>query len=187
MSETHWLPDNFYGGAAIKENQKEDKTDRAAVSLLRRLSVTSDPRAYLIKVRYTASDPVLAIVIANAFVAEFLRTSKLQTLALQRSSAEATLSRQLAKFGDKYPRVAGARMQLAATDDLLKNKLSEASEAILEAAGENVTRAIVVPSSLILSFLIGLLGLAIGTGVALWLERGRWWKTFSQYYARPFA
>ena len=184
ISASHWLPDKFYGNAA---NIKEDQTDRAATRLLRHLSVTSDPRAYLIKVRYTASDPALAVVIANAFVAEFLRSSKLQTLSQQRSSAEATLSRQLAKFGVKYPRVAQTRMVMAATDDLLKDQLSKVPEAILQAAGENVTKAIIVPSSLTLPFLIGLIGLVIGTGVALWLERGRWWKTFSQYYTRPFA
>ena len=153
ISASHWLPDKFYGNAA---NIKEDQTDRAATRLLRHLSVTSDPRAYLIKVRYTASDPALAVVIANAFVAEFLRSSKLQTLSQQRSSAEATLSRQLAKFGVKYPRVAQTRMVLAATDDLLKDQLSKVPEAILQAAGENVTKAIVVPSSLTLPFLIGL-------------------------------
>ena len=122
---------------------KKTQTDRAATKLLSRLSVKSDLlRTYLIKVRYTGKDPALAVVITNAFVAEFLRSSKLQTLSQQRSSAEATLSRQLAKFGDKHPRVTQAKMRLAATDDLLKKQLSEAPEVLLQAAGENVTKAI---------------------------------------------
>ena len=140
VSERHWLPDKFYASAA---NIQEDETDRAATRLLSRLSVKSDPlRTYLIKVRYTGKDSALAVVITNAFVAEFLRSSKLQTLSQQRSSAEATLSRQLAKFGDKHPRVTQAKMRLAATDDLLKEQLSEAPEVLLQAAGENVTKAI---------------------------------------------
>ena len=107
------------------------------------MSVKSDPlRTYLITVSYTGKDPALAVAITNAFVAEFLRSSKLQTLSQQRSSAEATLSRQLAKFGDKHPRVTQAKMRLAATDDLLKKQLSEAPEVLLQAAGENVTKAI---------------------------------------------
>src|SRR4029077_7101211 len=101
VSERHWIPDKFYGSAATIE---EDQPDRAATRLVRRLSVTSDPlRTYLIKVSYTGKDSTLAVAITNAFVAEFLRSSKLQTLSQQRSSAEATLSRQLAMFGDKHP------------------------------------------------------------------------------------
>ena len=139
VSESHWLPDKFYGSAA---NLQEDQTDRAAARLLRHLSVTTDRDAYLIEVGYTSRDSALAVVIANAFVAEFLRSSKLQTLSRQRSSAEAALSRLLAKFGDKHPRVTAAKMRLAATDDLLKEQLSEAPAVILQTAGENVTKAI---------------------------------------------
>ena len=187
MSESHWLPDKFYGSAAnIKEDQRLIVLPRGCCAACQ-LRATRAP--YLIKVRYTASDPALAVVIANAFVAEFLRSSKLQMLSLQRSSAEATLSRQLAKFGDKHPRVTEAKMRLAATDDLLKEQLSEAPEVILQAAGENVTKAIAAPSSPKPPFVIGLLllvGLVVGIAVALWLERSRWAEAFS-HYARPFA
>jgi uncharacterized protein involved in exopolysaccharide biosynthesis len=187
MSESRWLPDKFYGGAA---NIIEDPTDRAATRLLRRLSVTNDSRAYLIEVRYTSRDSALAVVIANAFVAESLRSSKLQTLSLQRSSAEATLSRQLAKFGDKHPRVMLAKMRMAATDDLLKEQLSEAPEVILQSAGKNVTAAIAARSSPKPPFVIGLfllVGLVVSIAVALWLERSRLAEAFSRYYARPSA
>lgn len=182
-----WLSSIFSSGAAKTPGNEEDI---AATRLLRGLSVTSDPRAYLITVRYSAGDAALADLITNAFVAELLRSTKLQTLFQQRSAAQASLSKQLAKFGDKYPGVAQARISVAATDDLLKEQLSENPDAILQAAGENVTKAIATPSSPNPPFVIGLLlllGLAAGTGLALWLERGRWWTTFSRYYARPFA
>jgi uncharacterized protein involved in exopolysaccharide biosynthesis len=187
MNESHWLPEKFYNsGMSIKENE----TDHAATTLLRRLSVTRDSRAYFIEVQYTARDSALAVVIANAFVAEFLRSSKLRTLSLQRSSAEATLSRQLAIFGVKHPRVIKAKMRLAATDDLLKEQLSEAPEVILQTAGENVTKAIAARSSPKPPLVIGLLllvGLVVGIAVALWLERSRQAEAFSRYYARSFA
>ena len=77
VSETDWLPDKLYGTTKVQE----DETDRAAARLLRRLSVKSDPRAYLIDVRYTSSNSALAVVITNAFVAESLRSSKLQMLS----------------------------------------------------------------------------------------------------------
>ena len=86
--------------------ETKDQTDRLPRGCCAACRLRAIPRAYLITVRYTARDPALAVAITNAFVAEFLRSSKLQTLSQQRSSAEATLSRQLAKFGEKHPRVA---------------------------------------------------------------------------------
>jgi uncharacterized protein involved in exopolysaccharide biosynthesis len=187
LKDSPSLLSNFFGQAADVPGQQEDKI---ATRILRRLSVTSDPRAYLITVKYTDRDPQLAAVMANAFVAELLRSIKLQNLSRQRSAAQAALAKQLAKFGDKHPKVAEARMGLAATDDLMKEELSDAPETVLQAAGESVTKAIVAPSSPNLSFVIGfclLMGLAAGIGIALWLERDRWWLAFSSYYAGPFA
>jgi len=182
VSADRW---QFFGSAV---NNSGDQDDRAATRLLRHLSVRSDPRAYLITVRYTAGDSNLAVLITNAFVTEFMRSARLQTLFQQRSSVQAMLSRQLTKFGDRHPRVTEAKMRLAATQDLLKEQLSEAPEVILQTAGENVTQAIAVTSSPNTRFVIGLLlmvGLTAGIGVALLLERGRWW--WAHYYAEPFA
>ena len=96
--------------------------------LLSRLSVKSDLlRTYMIEITYTGKDSALAAVVANAFVAKFLRSCKLQMLSEQRSLAEAALSRALAMFGDKHPRVIHAKMRLAATDNLMKEQLSERS------------------------------------------------------------
>ena len=78
-----------------------------------------------------------------------------------------------------------AKMRLAATDDLLKEQLNETPEAILKAAGENITKAISDSSSPKPAFVIGLLllvGLASNIGVGLWLERDRWWPAFSRSY-----
>ena len=156
--------------------------------LLSRLSVKTDElRSYLIKVSYTGHDSALAVIITNAFVAEFLRSSKLQMLSEQRSSAEAALTRRLAMFGDKHPRVIEAKMRLVAIDKLLKEQLSEAPEVLLQAAGENVTKAIAVPSWPKPRFVIGLfllVGLVVGIAVALWLERSGWTEAFSRY-VRP--
>ncbi len=178
-----WLPAIFNGGSAKTSG---DELDVAAGRLLRGLGVTSDPRAYLITVRYSAGDPELAALIANTFVAELLRSTKLQQLLQQRSLAESALSKQLGKFGEKHPAVVEARLRIAAMEAQLKGELAEAREAILQEAGENVAPAIAAPSGPRLPFVIGLallLGLAVGTGVALWLERNRWWRAFSLYYA----
>jgi uncharacterized protein involved in exopolysaccharide biosynthesis len=185
LSERHWLPAKFHAGAA---NILEDPTDQAAATLLSRLSVNSDPlRTYLITIQYTGKDSALAVAITNAFLAEFLRSSKLQTLSQLRSTAEATLSRQLAKFGDKHPRVTQAKLRLIALDDLIKKQFSEAPKVLLQDAGENVTKAIAVPSRPKPRLVIGLflfVGLVVGVAVALWLERNRWGEAFSRY-VRP--
>jgi uncharacterized protein involved in exopolysaccharide biosynthesis len=160
-----------------------DKDGAAAVRLLRRLSVTSDPRAYLIAVRYTTGDPDLAILITNAFVAEVLRSTRLQTLFQQRAYTQARLSTQLARFGEKHPKVAELRTQLATMNDSLKRQTSESPEAILQTAGENVTKATAAPSNPHPLRVVGLflfVSLLIGTGVSLWLERDRVSGAFSQ-------
>ena len=159
-----------------------DENDTAATRLLNGLNVMSDPRAYLITVRYSAGDPELAELIVNAFVAELLRSTKLQMLFQQRSAARAALSTQLVKFGDKHPSVAQAKMRVGAFDEMLKSQLSESPDAILQGAGENVTKAIATPSSPKSVFVGGLLlflGLVLGSGVALWLDRRKFWLAFA--------
>jgi len=185
ISKGGWLP-AFGAGASLSG----DETDTAATRLLGRLSVISDPRSYLITVRYTAADPELANSVANAFVAELLRSTKLQALSERRSVAQATLLTKLTKFGEKHPGVAQARARVAATEERMKAQLSEPHEAILQAAGEDVTKAKATRSSPTPPFLISLfllVGLVAGTGVALWLERNRWGVVFSQYYTGPPA
>jgi hypothetical protein len=97
------------------------------------------------------------------------------------------LSRPLAKFGEKHPRVTQAKLRLIALDDLIKKQFSEAPKVLLQDAGENVTKAIAVPSRPKPRLVIGLLlfvGLVVGVAVALWLERNRWGEAFSRY-VRP--
>ena len=132
--------------------------DIAAERLLSGLSVTTDPRSYLITVRFEADDPELAELVTTGFVVEILRSARLQMLYKQRSLAQDTLSIRLAKFGEKHPSVAQARMRVVATDELLKQQLNQSQEAILQAAGENVTKATSSPASrkpLIFLFLLG--------------------------------
>lgn len=162
--------------------------DMAATKLLHSLSVTTDPRAYLITIRYTARDPELSELIANSFAAEMLRSIKLQILSQQRSSVQASLSERLSRFGDKYPRVIQEKLRLQAIDGLLEKWQHATDDQILRAAGENVTQAVALPSSLT-RFVISLhvfLGVLVGVGVALWLERANWWRTLYQYYPGTF-
>ena len=174
VSNRRLLSATFLGSAT---KTPRDEVDAAALRLLGGLTVENYPRAYLIAVRFNAEDPELAKLIANTFVAELLRSANVQTLSRQRSLAQASLSIQLAKFGDKHPNVAQAKMRLATTEELLGEQLTEAPEALIRTAGENVTKAIsAAPESrTLVMYLVLLCSLTIGIGVALWLERGNWW------------
>jgi hypothetical protein len=75
-------------------------------------------------------------------------------------------------------------MKLATTDSLLQQQVAEAPDAILQTAGESVSKAISNPSRPKTAFVIGLLlmlGLAIGSAISLWLERDKWWPAFFRY------
>jgi hypothetical protein len=81
-------------------------------------------------------------------------------------------------------------MRLETADQRLKEELGEPGKAILNGAGENVTPAIAALSGPRPAFVLGLLllaGLVAGASAALFLERDRWWRVFSSYYAHPFG
>jgi uncharacterized protein involved in exopolysaccharide biosynthesis len=187
LRQSHWLPNNFYASAAniSQENRTQDQTQQAITTVLNRLSVSSDPlRTYLITVRYTGTDPALAVTITNAFVAEFVRSSKLQALNQQRASMQTALSEQLVRYGGKHPNAMRAKMRLLAADNLLSEELNRGPEALLESAGQTITKAIAATPSPNPRLVIGLsllLGLLVGIAIALWLERSRWAKSFSHY------
>ena len=156
-----WLEAKFNGDASAPGYRE----NMAAKRLLRGLSVTTEPRSYLIAVRYTARDPQLAALIANAFVAE-----------LAQQEAQQALSEQLATLGAKHPKVLEAKMRLEAVD------ASKTSEEIKRAADGNVSfaQANAVPSSPNPPFLIGLASLVgLVGGVAIAALRGRWLGTAS--------
>jgi uncharacterized protein involved in exopolysaccharide biosynthesis len=140
--------------------------DMAAARLLRGLAIRTEPRVYLITVRYTASNPRLAALIANAFVAEFLHTSVLEVLSAQRTSAEDVLRENLATFGDKHPNVKMAKAKLAAIDALAESQKRKTPAELEWTGNESVTlaEAIALPPKpspwlcIGLALLLGLIG-----------------------------
>jgi len=170
-----WLETTLYGDAA---NSTDFRQDRAATRLLRGLSVTTEPRVYQILLNYTSTDPKRAALITNAFVVAFLRTTALQSLAERRAVAQAVLSENRATLGDKHPKVREAAMRLASTEALITDQLGKTRQAVVNAAGENVTfaQANVVPSGPNPATFVGvslLFGLISGIGLVLWLEQNR--------------
>jgi uncharacterized protein involved in exopolysaccharide biosynthesis len=173
------LSATLFGGVtnSPKDEGLKDEVDAAAARLLGGLSAENYPRAYLIAVRFNGGDSELATLIVNTFVAELLRSANVQTLFRQRSLAQASLSIQRAQFGDKHPSVAQARLRLVTTEDLLKEQLTESTDAIIKTAGENVTKAVSAApvSRTFIILLVVICSFITGVGIALWLERGSWW------------
>jgi uncharacterized protein involved in exopolysaccharide biosynthesis len=145
--------------------------DVAAAKLLSRLSVKTEQRGYLITVRYTATSPELAALITNAFVAEFVQVTTLQTLLEQRAGAQSSLSEQIAIFGEKHPNVKEGQAKLANLDAIIEAQKRKTPVEIERTAKDSVTLAqpIAVPSSLNPLVWIGmalLFGLTAGIGLA---------------------
>jgi succinoglycan biosynthesis transport protein ExoP len=82
---------------------KMHNRDTAVQHLLRNLSVTSDPRSYVIRVRYQSEDPQLAAAIVNELVDSYLglQLSEKRT-AIKR--ANAWLNERLAELREKMNR-----------------------------------------------------------------------------------
>ena len=168
-----WLQAQFYGEVA---RTPEFQEDLAARKLLGGLLVKTEPRVYEIVVQYTARDPELAVLIANAFMVEFIQTRTLQTLSQQRDAAERELGANRATLGVNHPRVIEAKTRLEAADALLKAQLSKTTEEIERTGGEGVifAQAVSVPSSPNPPVSIGLaLVVGLGAGIALAALRGR--------------
>jgi uncharacterized protein involved in exopolysaccharide biosynthesis len=150
--------------------------DLAATRLLRNLTIKTEPRVYLITVSYTASDPALAALIANAFVAESLRLYVLQGLNEQRTTAQAAVAELVAALGERHPSVARARGKLASVEALLEAEKFNTKREIETFTNDGVLAAqpVAVPSSPNPQLIIGiamLLGLVAGIGIAILLDR----------------
>jgi uncharacterized protein involved in exopolysaccharide biosynthesis len=170
----NWLTD---GGATRTVAYQEDM---AATELLNGLSVTTEPRVYMIAVRYTAHDPVLAADITNAFVVEFVRMTTLQTLSAEVATAYNSLQEQLATHGKRYPAVIAAQSRVSAAQTRLREQQQKTLAEVERSNAENIVyaKASAIPSGpniplVIATFLI--LGLAAGVVLAIRLESGKSW------------
>jgi uncharacterized protein involved in exopolysaccharide biosynthesis len=173
-STWNWLT---VGGAARTAAYQEDM---AATKLLNGLSITTEPRVYMISVRYTAHDPVLAADITNAFVVEFVRMTTLQTLSTELATAYSSLQQELATHGKKYPAVVAAQSRVSAAQMRVKEQQQKTPAEIERSSAENIVyaNAIAIPSSPNVPLVIAMffiLGLVAGAVLAIRLESGKSW------------
>jgi uncharacterized protein involved in exopolysaccharide biosynthesis len=104
------------GLAAVEPSQR----DLAVNELMRKITVTSETRSYLISVAATARDPERAARLANAVALEYLRGQMLQQLADTQAVAEGELTELSSVYGVRHPSYVLARTRL----DTLQNRLT---------------------------------------------------------------
>jgi uncharacterized protein involved in exopolysaccharide biosynthesis len=146
--------------------------DLAVNALMRRVTVTNDPRSYLISVSVTSSDPERSAGFANAVALEYLRAQLLQQVAEAYATAERELADLSSVYGALHPGYLNGRAKLVRLqgrlDDLRDATLSEG--AVRQVVGQSFVAAekVLVPTG---PNIILVLGLAAGAALAagIWL------------------
>ena len=105
-----------FGLAAVEPSQR----DLAVNELMRRITVASEPRSYLISITTTAGDPERAARLANAVGSEYHRGQMLQHWADIAAAAEHEFNQVSAVYGVRHPSYVLARTRL----DTLQNRLT---------------------------------------------------------------
>lgn len=165
--------------------------DVAVARLMRQITVTNDPRSYLITVAVTASDSERAAQLANWVASEYLRGRQRQQAIEALAVAEREMTALSSVFGPRHPSYLTARAKL----ERLKAELAAALEGVVAeeregvvaqemvgfAAGQLLLPAETVmvpsgPSTMLLSALTILAALAAAILLSSLAERGllRW-------------
>jgi uncharacterized protein involved in exopolysaccharide biosynthesis len=148
--------------------------DLAEEQLIRRISVSNDPRSYLVSISVTARDPESATRLANAVALEYLRGQLLQQSSESHAAAEREVSDVSATYGVHHPAYQSAQAKL---ESLRRRLRAVREEPFDEAVASRVTgqsfvaaQKIMIPSGphiLIVLGLSALVELCLGTWLAL--------------------
>lgn len=162
--------------AILPESVVNSPLERAASSIGKGLTVTNNPRSYLISVSFTASSPEKAANIANAFALEYLRAKAIQRLTDAVSMERRKVAKESSIYGERHPSVVRAKAELEATRLRLQDVITRVDAAPGETFGGGLTLAEPNPTPTSprgLVILGGALALALtlGIGCAIWLDR----------------
>lgn len=157
---------------------RPSRVDLATERLLSNLMVENDRQSYLIKVKYSASNPREAARIANAVVGEYLHIRHMQKLTDSRTSVDRELRKLKSTLGDKHPVVVGIEAELA----LAQAELEAAGQGAVPTSAREITESgyvvpadeVTIPSGPKLRTILGVAlfgGLISGIFLALLLER----------------
>jgi uncharacterized protein involved in exopolysaccharide biosynthesis len=146
--------------------------DLAVNQLMRRVTVTNDPRSYLISVSITLSDRERAASLANAVALEYLRGQLLQQVAEAYAAAERELADLSSIYGALHPSYLNGQAKLerlqVRLNDLRDGMLSE--DALRHVIGQSFVAAekVSVPTDPNIILILGL-SAAAALAAGIWL------------------
>lgn len=149
--------------------------DLAVNQLMRKITVTNDPRSYLISIAITTGDPERAAGLANAVALEYLRGQMLQQLADAQAAVERELAQLASVYGVRHPnyvlgrtKLENLQARLSALRVLPDRVPSEDTVKLVTGQSFVAAEKVLVPSG---PNILLILGLAVGAALAagIWL------------------
>jgi uncharacterized protein involved in exopolysaccharide biosynthesis len=154
--------------------------DVAVSQLLKRLTVTTEPRSYFISIAFTTRDPEQSARLVNAVALEYLRGQMLQQVADARAAVERDLAQLSSVYGVGHPNYVLGRRKLENLESRLSalRDRSLPGDALKLVIGQSFVPAErnTVPSGPNIKLILGLAvgaGLAVGIWLALLLSSDR--------------
>lgn len=153
--------------------------DLAANQLMREVTVTNEPRSYLISIAVTARDPEQAATLANVVALEYLRGQLSRQLSDTQAATEHELTQLSSVYGVRHPSYVLARMRL----DTIQNRLAALRDGppddgtVRFVPGQSFVAAekTMVPSGPSIILVLGLTsGAALGVGMWLASRKQPW-------------
>ena len=163
--------------------------DLAADALMRKITVASELRSYLISITVTTGDPEQSANLANAVAVEYLRGQLQQQLTDAQVSAERNLNQLASVYGVRHPNYVNGRASLEYWDARL-GALRElpADDVVKLVRGPSFLAAqkVMLPSGPNVTLILGLtIVAALGLGIWLALRLGPSSRFPSQWLPVP--
>jgi uncharacterized protein involved in exopolysaccharide biosynthesis len=151
--------------------------DLAEQQLMRLITVSSDPRSYLVSISVTAVDPEWAATLANAVTLEYLRAQLLQQVTESYAAAEREMSEISSTYGVRHPtyqsvqaKVENLRLRLRA---LREEPFDEAVAGRVIGQSFVAAQKVMIPSGPNILLVLGPTAVA-ELGVGIWLALRPW-------------
>jgi hypothetical protein len=160
----------------LPETRNYSLFDGRVAMLRNKVEVMRDTRSYLIALSFTARSPDEAAKVVNAIALQYVKDKELDRRQSMVAAAELELSRQLANYGERHPKV----LQLADEVDSARAALKEApsTEGAHDSivTGESVKLAIpnrtpTSPKGFVILGMSFMLSLLAGISLAVWCDR----------------
>ncbi|MGA2494112.1 MAG: Wzz/FepE/Etk N-terminal domain-containing protein [Roseiarcus sp.] len=149
----------------------------AIAALMNRVTVTNEPRSYLISISFSANDPERAAIVANTVALEYLRAETAERVDRRLAAAEQEAATVSLVYGSQHParqhseeklkRLRESLDALRRGSDLADSSKFDGGSSLIPAQRDDV------PSNPDVNLALGLaslVGLAIGVWMALYLR-----------------